>query len=131
MDLIAQDSLGREFQISTIQLDFIMPQRFKLTYKDSNGIDKTPVMIHRAIVGSPERFMGILIEHYAGAFPLRLAPTQIKIVPVAEPFNVYADSLRSTCKSAGLRVEVDNSDNSFSKKIRNAEIEKIPYILIV
>lgn len=131
MDLVATDSLGREFQISTIQLDFIMPQRFKLTYKDSDGQEKTPVMIHRAITGSPERFMGILIEHYAWAFPLRLAPTQIKIVPVAEPFNAYANTLRDTLKKAGLRIEVDGSDNSFSKKIRNAEIEKIPYILIV
>jgi len=131
MDLVATDSLGREFQISTIQLDFIMPQRFKLTYKDSDGQDKTPVMIHRAIVGSPERFMWILIEHYAWAFPVRLAPVQIKLVPVAEPFNAYTNTLRDTFKKAGLRVEVDGSDNSFSKKIRNAEIEKIPYILIV
>ena len=131
MDLVAKDSLWREFQISTIQLDFIMPQRFKLTYKDSDGWEKTPVMIHRAIVGSPERFMWILIEHYAGAFPLRLAPVQIQLVPVAENFIAYANQVASEMKAQWLRVTIDQSTNSFSKKIRNAEIEKIPYIVIV
>ena len=131
MDLVAKDSLWREFQISTIQLDFIMPQRFKLIYKDSDGWEKTPVMIHRAIVGSPERFMWILIEHYAGAFPLWLAPVQIQFVPVAENFITYAKQIATQMKEQWLRVSVDESNNSFSKKIRNAEIEKIPYIVIV
>ena len=131
MDLVAKDSLWREFQISTIQLDFIMPQRFKLTYKDSDGWEKTPVMIHRAIVGSPERFMWILIEHYAGAFPLWLAPVQIQLVPVAWNFVDYANQIVAKLKAQWLRVSIDDSDNSFSKKIRNAELTKVPYIVIV
>jgi len=131
MDLIAKDSLWREFQISTIQLDFIMPQRFKLNYKDSDGWEKTPVMIHRAIVGSPERFMWILIEHYAWAFPLWLAPIQIQLVPVASNFVDYANQIVVKLKSQWLRASIDDSDNSFSKKIRNAELMKVPYIVIV
>lgn len=131
MDIMINDSLGRERQISTIQLDFIMPQRFKLTYINNEGKDVTPIMIHRAIIGSPERFMSILIEHYAWAFPLWLAPEQIKIVPVAEPFVQYANEVSEVLKAKGLRVGVDTSDSSFSKKIRNAEMQKIPYIVIV
>lgn len=131
MDLISKDSLGRERQISTIQLDFIMPQRFKLAYVDSDGKEKTPVMIHRAIIWSPERFMGILIEHYAWAFPLWLAPDQVKIIPVADPFIKYAKTIGADMKAKWLRISIDESTNSFSKKIRNAEIQKIPYIIIV
>jgi threonyl-tRNA synthetase len=100
MDLVSKDSLWRERQISTIQLDFIMPQRFKLVYTDSDGKEKTPVMIHRAIIWSPERFMWILIEHYAWAFPLRLAPVQVKIVPVAEPFTKYAQAIKTQMHDA-------------------------------
>ncbi len=131
MDLVSKDSLWRERQISTIQLDFIMPQRFWLAYIDSDGKEKTPVMIHRAIIWSPERFMGILIEHYAWAFPVWLAPVQIQFVPVAETFVTYAKEVAAQMKSKWLRVSVDETTNSFSKKIRNAEIEKIPYIVIV
>jgi len=100
MDLISKDSLGREWQISTIQLDFIMPQRFGLTFIDSDGKAKTPVMIHRAIVGSPERFLGILIEHYAGNFPAWLAPVQIKILSVGEG---HIDFCRSLMKKISIR----------------------------
>ena len=96
MDLISKDSLGREWQISTIQLDFIMPQRFGLKYIDSDGKEKTPVMIHRAIVGSPERFLGILIEHYAGAFPLWLSPVQVAVIPISEKHLEYA---KKNCKN--------------------------------
>jgi len=131
MDIVMKDSLGRERQISTIQLDFIMPQRFKLAYINSEGKEITPVMIHRAIIWSPERFMSILIEHYAWAFPLRLAPEQIKIIPVAEPFIAYAKEVNATLLAQNLRSSIDDSDDSFSKKIRNAEIQKIPYIIIV
>lgn len=131
MDIMIKDSLGRERQISTIQLDFIMPQRFKLVYTSSEWKEVTPVMIHRAIIWSPERFMWILIEHFAGAFPLWLAPVQIQLVPVAENFIAYAKEVAANMKSQWLRIIVDESNNSFSKKIRNAEMEKIPYIVIV
>ncbi len=131
MDIMIKDSLGRERQISTIQLDFIMPQRFKLVYTNNEWKEITPVMIHRAIIWSPERFMGILIEHFAGAFPLWLAPVQIQLVPVAENFIAYAKEVAAQMSEKWLRVAIDESTNSFSKKIRNAEIEKIPYIVIV
>ncbi|MEK7139396.1 MAG: aminoacyl--tRNA ligase-related protein, partial [Patescibacteria group bacterium] len=131
MDLISRDSLGREWQISTIQLDFIMPQRFGLTYVDADGKAKTPVMIHRAIVGSPERFMAILIEHYAGAWPVWLAPVQVKIVPVGRDHQVGADELAATLTSAGIRVAVDRSNETVGKKIRTAAGEKVPYVLVL
>jgi threonyl-tRNA synthetase len=129
MDLISKDSIGREWQISTIQLDFIMPERFGLKYIDSDGKEKTPVMIHRAIVGSPERFFGILIEHYAGAFPFWLAPVQIRIVPVSDKHNEYANKIKE--KLSDFRVEVDLENETMGKKIRNGELEKIPYLLVV
>jgi threonyl-tRNA synthetase len=129
MDLISKDSLGREWQISTIQLDFIMPERFGLKYIDSDGKEKTPVMIHRAIVGSPERFFGILIEHYAGAFPLWLAPVQIRIVPISDKHVEYAEKVKK--KLIDFRVEVDAESETMGKKIRNGELQKIPYLLVV
>jgi len=129
MDLISKDSIGREWQISTIQLDFIMPERFGLKYIDSDGKEKTPVMIHRAIVGSPERFFGILIEHYAGAFPFWLAPVQIRIIPVSEKHNEDAKKLKE--ELSDFRVEVDTENETMGKKIRNGETQKIPYLLIV
>ncbi|MFA6973450.1 MAG: threonine--tRNA ligase [Parcubacteria group bacterium] len=132
MDLISNDSLGRKWQISTIQLDFIMPQRFNLTYIDSDGKEKTPVMIHRAIVGSPERFLGILIEHYAGAFPTWLAPVQAVIIPVSEEkFGAYAKDVETRLIASGVRVELDASAEGLGKKIRDAEKQKIPYMLVV
>ena len=99
MDLMSKDSLGREWQISTIQLDFIMPGRFGLSYIDTDGKGKTPVMIHRAIIGSPERFMGILIEHYAGAFPTWLSPIQAMIIPVSEKFTAYGNGVLARLKN--------------------------------
>lgn len=131
MDLICLDSLGRQWQISTIQLDFIMPQRFGLEYSDKDGQKKTPVMIHRALIGSPERFLGILIEHYAGAFPLWLAPVQVKLLPVAETHITAAQSLASELKEAGLRVEIDEANETVGNKIRKSTSEKIPYVLVI
>lgn len=131
LDFMTKDAIGREWQLATIQLDFNQPERFGLEYVDSDGEKKRPVMIHRAILGSVERFMGIMIEHYAGAFPLWLAPVQVKILPVADRHNDFAYALAEELKEAGLRVEVDDSTESVGKKIRNAEKMKIPRMLVV
>lgn len=131
MDLISKDSLGREWQLSTIQLDLIMPQRFGLKYTDADGQEKTPVMIHRAIVGSPERFLGILIEHYAGAFPAWLAPVQVAVIPVSEKFLSYANEIIDSLKQIGLRVDLMGANETLGKKIRGAETQKVPYILVI
>ncbi len=132
MDLISKDSIGREWQLGTIQLDLIMPERFNLKYTDSDGKEKTPVMIHRAIVGSPERFLGILLEHYAGAFPLWLSPIQIAIIPIlAEKHLGYANKIKEQLTGYGLRVTGYNDNESLGKKIREAEMQKIPYLLII
>ncbi len=131
MDIMAKDSLGREWQISTIQLDMNMPGRFKLTYVDADGAEKSPVMIHRALIGSPERFMGILIEHFAGAFPIWLAPEQVRLTPVSEKHVDGAYVLEKELRMAGIRVTVDAADESVGKKVRNAAKEKIPYIVVV
>ena len=108
-----------------------MPERFDLSFVNEQGEKERPVVIHRAISGSLERFMGVMIEHFGGAFPLWLAPVQIQIVPVAEKFNDYAFELKKRFSQQDLRASVDDSNDSFSKKIRNAEMMKVPYILIV
>lgn len=131
IDVQIWSAIGREFTLATNQVDFAVPERFNLTYKDRDGTDKTPICLHRAPLSTHERFIGFLLEHYAGAFPLRLAPVQIKLVPVAEPFITYATDIKHKMKALWLRVEVDDGDDSFSKKIRNAELMKIPYIVIV
>jgi len=131
MDLVAKDSIGREWQLSTIQLDFNMPERFELEYIGIDGNKHTPVMIHSAIVGSPERFMGVLIEHHAGAFPLWLSPVQTMIIPVSEKFNEYGNKILEELKKNDIRVEIDDSDESLGKRIRNTEKQKVPYILVV
>jgi threonyl-tRNA synthetase len=131
MDLITKDSLGREWQISTIQLDFIMPQRFGLEYTDKDGKIKTPVMIHRALVGSPERFMGILIEHYAGAFPTWLAPVQVVVVPVRENHNDFAKNVFEKLQKMGVRAELFDSDENLGKRVRSAKNQLVPYILVI
>ncbi len=131
MDLISRDSLGREWQLSTIQLDFIMPERFGLKYTDSDGKEKTPVMIHRAIVGSPERFFGILIEHYAGAFPLWLSPVQVSVIPISEKHFEYAKKIEKELKEKNIRIELKYENETLGKKIREAEMQKIPYLLIL
>lgn len=131
IDFKVFDAIGRERQCGTIQLDFALPKRFELEYTGEDWQKHTPIMLHRVVYGSMERFLWILIEHFAGAFPLRLAPQQIKIIPVAEPFIDYANQIAWEMKLQGMRVSIDMSDDTFSKKIRNAEIEKIPYIIIV
>jgi len=130
MDFMAVDALGREWQISTIQLDFIQPERFSLRYTDQDGQLKQPVMIHRAILGSPERFMGLLIEHFAGAFPLWLAPTQVALVPISQDQNDFAAEIKRKLKLAGIRVENMDEAESMQNRIRKAEKLKIPYIAV-
>ncbi|MBI5733732.1 MAG: threonine--tRNA ligase [Candidatus Kerfeldbacteria bacterium] len=130
MDLMATDALGREWQLSTVQIDFFLPERFKLTYIDSTGAEKRPVMIHRAILGSPERFLMILIEHLAGAFPLWLSPVQVKILPVGEAHHKFCRELAKEFKTAGLRSEVDEANETIGNKIRKAVAEKVPYIIV-
>jgi len=131
LDYMFKDALGREYQLATIQIDFSMPKRFKLTYTDKDGSDATPVMIHRAILGSYERFLAILIEHYAGAFPLWLSPVQIKALPIADAHKDYARNVANSLTEAGIRVELDDHDESLGKKIRNAKLEKVPYFLVL
>ena len=126
----ARDALGRTWQMSTIQLDFNTPERLDLEYTESDGSRQRPVMIHRALFGSIERFFAILLEHYAGAFPLWLAPVQVRLIPVADAFNDYMDGIAKKLRKEGVRVEVDTSSDRFGKKIRNASKEKIPVVLI-
>ena len=125
-----RDAIGRSWQMSTIQLDFNLPERFELEYTAADNTRQRPVMIHRALFGSIERFFAILTEHYAGQFPVWLAPVQVVCVPVAEAFNDYLFDIAAQLKAAGVRVEVDASDERFPKKIRNASKEKVPYVLI-
>lgn len=130
MDLIIKDSLNREWQLSTIQIDLNMPARFGITYTDENGNDQTPIMIHSAIIGSPERFMAILLEHYEGKLPVWLTPVQIIIVTVNDEVKEKANSLKDQLNNLGFRAEVDLSAETVGKKIRNAELQKIPYIIV-
>lgn len=126
----AKDAIGRTWQMSTIQLDFNLPERFELEYTAPDGSRQRPVMIHRALFGSIERFFAVLTEHYAGAFPAWLAPVQVLAVPVAEPFEPYLDEVVQRLRALGIRAEVDRSDDRFGKKIRNASTQKIPFVLI-
>ena len=131
IDLKIKDALGREWQLSTIQFDFNLPERFDLTYVGSDGKEQRPYMVHRALLGSLERFFGILIEHYAGAFPLWLAPEQVRVLPVTDNQNAYADKVSDMLKKAGFRPGVDSRSERVGAKIRLAQTEKIPYMLIV
>ncbi|BCW36524.1 threonine--tRNA ligase [Arthrobacter sp. StoSoilA2] len=126
----AKDALGRTWQMSTIQLDFNLPERFELEYQAADGTRQRPVMIHRALFGSVERFMGVLTEHYAGAFPAWLSPVQVVGIPVAEAFNDYMFDVVDQLKAAGIRAEVDISSDRFPKKIRTASKDKVPFVLI-
>ena len=126
----ARDAIGRTWQLSTIQLDFNLPERFGLEYMAADGTRQRPVMIHRALFGSIERFFAILTEHYAGAFPVWLAPVQVLLVPVAEPFNDYLADVAAQLRAHGVRVELDDSDERFPKKIRNGSKSKVPFVLI-
>lgn len=131
VDILMKDAIGREWQMGTVQLDFQQPRRFELEYTASDGTRKTPVAIHRVIYGSLERFIGILIEHYAGAFPLWLAPVQVMVVPVGEQHLATAKALANRLTASGLRVEVDEANESVGKKIRNTEMQKVPYALVI
>jgi threonyl-tRNA synthetase len=126
----ARDAIGRTWQMSTIQLDFNMPERFELEYTASDGSRQRPVMIHRALFGSVERFFAVLTEHYAGAFPPWLAPVQVIGIPVAEEYHDYLFEIADRLKASGIRVEVDTSDDRFPKKIRTAQKSKVPFMLI-
>ena len=126
----ARDAIGRTWQMSTIQLDFNLPERFDLEYAAADGTRQRPVMIHRALFGSIERFFGVLLEHYAGAFPAWLAPVQVLAVPVAEPFNDYLADVVAQLRAQGIRAEIDDSSDRFAKKIRTASTQKIPFVLI-
>ena len=131
IDFHIKDCLGRSWQLGTIQLDFSMPERFELTYTAPDNTEKTPVMIHRAILGSLERFMGILIEHYAGNFPLWLAPEQVRILTISEKTDAYARSLLSRCRAAGLRGLADMSGDKIGAKVARAHADRVPYMLVV
>ncbi|HWW90725.1 MAG TPA: threonine--tRNA ligase [Solirubrobacteraceae bacterium] len=131
IDMHMTDSLGRSWQLGTVQLDYSMPERFALGYTGADNREHRPVMIHRALFGSYERFIGIMLEHYAGELPLWLAPVQAIVLPVADRFNDYAASVRDTLARDGARVEVDDRSESIPRKIREAELRKIPYMLVV
>lgn len=131
IDFIARDSIGRIWQMATVQLDFNQPQRFGLTYIDESGKEETPVMIHRAITGALERFIAILIEHYAGAFPLWLSPVQVAILPISDDQGEYAREVAQHLRAVGIRTEIDSRSESIGKKIREGQMQKVPYMLIV
>ncbi|WP_322801246.1 threonine--tRNA ligase [Thermoflexus sp.] len=131
IDVQVKDAIGRDWQLATVQLDFQMPERFGLEYMDRDGAPKRPVMIHRAIFGSFERFIGILTEHYAGAFPVWLAPVQAVVIPITDRHVSYAHEIGVRLREAGLRVEVDDRSERMQAKIRDAQLQKVPYMLIV
>ena len=131
IDIKIKDALGREWQLSTIQFDFNMPERFDMTYIGEDGKEHRPFMVHRALLGSIERFFGILIEHFGGEFPLWLAPTQVAIVPVSQNFVEYGNEIYNNLKSKGFRVEIDERNEKIGYKIRDWEMKKVPYMLIV
>ncbi|MBP6034474.1 MAG: threonine--tRNA ligase, partial [Candidatus Moranbacteria bacterium] len=131
LDFMAQDALGREWQVATIQLDMNMPERFDLTCVNEEGAHERIVMIHAAIMGSIDRFLSILIEHTAGHFPLWLAPEQVRILPIGERHQEYAATVARDLTQAGLRVSVDASSESLGKRIRNAKVGKLPYLVVV
>ncbi|MFH1846579.1 MAG: threonine--tRNA ligase [Candidatus Omnitrophota bacterium] len=131
IDIKIKDALGRSWQCATVQCDFALPERFDLKYTDQNGENKRPIVLHRVILGSLERFLGTLIEHYGGDFPLWLSPVQVKVIPIAEAQYKYALELEQNLKKAGFRVETDIRDEKMQKKIRDAELMKIPYMAVV
>lgn len=131
IDFMATDSLGREWQVATIQLDLNLPDRFDLTCVNEKGEKERIAMIHCAIMGSIERFMSVLIEHYKGAFPLWLAPVQAKVLPIGEKHLAYAESVVTELLQSGIRAELDKSDESLGKKVRGAKIEKVPYFIVI
>lgn len=131
IDFQVKDAIGRQWQLGTVQLDYQLPERFDLTYVGADGGEHRPVMIHRAMLGSLERFLGILIEHTAGAFPVWLAPVQAVVLPVSEKVAAYAETVRASLAAAGVRVELDADNEKLGYKIRRAQLAKVPYMLVV
>jgi threonyl-tRNA synthetase len=131
LDFHLADSLGRTWQCGTIQLDMQMPERFDLEYVGEDGHKHRPVMIHRVVLGSIERFIGVITEHYAGAFPTWLNPVQVKVLPITDRVSAYADEVSAKLDAMGFRVEVDHRNEKIGKKIREAQLEKIPYMLVL
>ena len=131
IDIKMKDCLGREWQMGTVQLDFQLPQRFNLHYIDKDGNKKTPIMVHRALFGSFDRFIGIITEHFAGAFPTWLAPVQVRILPIADSHKEYAEKLKEKLEEYNIRVELDEREEKIGYKIREAQLQKIPYMLII
>jgi threonyl-tRNA synthetase len=131
IDIKIRDVLGREWQCTTIQFDFNLPERFDLAFVGDDGRERRPYMVHRALLGSMERFLGVLIEHYGGAFPLWLAPVQATVIPIADRHVEYARRVAENLRAAGLRVEVDERGERMQAKIRDAQLQKVPYMLVV
>jgi threonyl-tRNA synthetase len=131
IDIHIKDALGRTWQLTTIQFDFNVPERFDLTYVGEDGKEHRPYMVHRALLGSLERFFGVLVEHYGGAFPVWLAPVQAVLIPIADRHVEYANSMAEQLRAAGLRVEVDESSERMQAKIRDAQMQKVPYMLVI
>src|SRR5262249_32651247 len=130
IDFVVRDCIGREWQLGTVQLDYNLPKRFELEYTGADNHPHRPVMIHRAPFGSMERFMGILIEHFAGAFPLWLAPEQVRVLPISEKFTAYGRKIEADLRSRGFRVAGDYRPEKIGYKIREAQLDKIPYMLV-
>ena len=131
IDIKVKDSLGRAWQCSTIQVDFNLPERFDITYRGSDGREHRPIMVHRALMGSLERFFGVLVEHYAGAFPLWLAPVQVSVLTISEKHAVYADKIASAMIQKGIRAELDADSEKISNKIRKSTVKKVPYAIVI
>jgi threonyl-tRNA synthetase len=131
IDVKLVDAIGRQWQLSTVQFDFTLPRRFGLEYIAEDGKAHQPLMVHRALYGSVERFFGILIEHYAGAFPVWLAPVQASVLPITDKQNAYAQEVKDKLRAAGFRVELDDRNEKVNLKIREAQLQKIPYMLVV
>ena len=131
LDFMFKDAIGREWQLATIQCDFNLPERFELKFINEKGAEERPVVIHRAISGSLERFMGVMIEHFAGAFPVWLSPTQVTILPISEHQKEYAESVFKLLKDSDIRVSLDDSNESLGKRIRNAKMQKVPYVVVI
>ena len=131
LDFMFKDSLGREWQLGTVQLDFVMPERFALSYIAEDGSKQMPVMIHRAVAGSLERFMSIIIEHFGGAFPAWLSPVQVVVLPVGGTHKEYAEGVVKELRQRGARAQLDERDESLGKRIRDTKMSKVPYLIVV
>jgi threonyl-tRNA synthetase len=131
IDIKVKDSIGRLWQLTTVQFDFNLPERFQLEYIGDDNKPHQPIMIHRALFGSMERFFGVLIEHYAGAFPMWLAPVQVAVLPITDRINEYAEQVAQELRGAGLRVELNLRNDKIGAKIRDAQMQKVPFMLVL